>query len=494
MSKDVVERYFDSKGNEVFQRADNKIIINTSFPRDNKGRILWIDSIGLKVEYVYNNTTGEFEILNCDKGGVLTLKTDKFDVFSISTSNLKYCRIGKAIGLIDYSLLYGVGDIVNGLEILECIPSSGTRENFNRKSYKVKCIKDGYLYNVRESSLKQGIGCPVCSGRNPITGVNDLATMFPYLLKFIVDKEVAKTLMPTSHGKIMTRCPDCGFEKNMLILNLTRRGFSCPICGDGMSIPNKFTRSILKQLDTKFTPEKSFTWSNNKKYDVFISKSNCIIEAHGIQHYEQSTRGRSLKEEQENDKLKKQMALNNGIKHYITLDCRYSDLNWMKNSIINSELGLLFDLSKVDFVKAFKYAQSNIVKEVCAIRDKYHGNITSTKLCEITGIGKSTIIRYLKIGTECGFLKYPYSSIDEMRKTGSSNGKNLSKVVYMYDRQGKYIREFNSSEDAYKATNIPKANIYNSCANKSKPRSCYIWRYFKVDNILEYENQKEASD
>lgn len=483
------KRYFDKDGNEVFRNLDRMIIIDASFPRDSNNTILWDNTKGLKVKYIYKEVVGEFEILDYtnNNGRMLTIKTNKFDSFNISVTNLRYCRIGKAIGLIDYSSLYKVGDIVNGLKILECIPSFGTRKNFRRKSYVVKCTKDDYCYTVPENSLKQGYGCPVCSGRIPITGINDLATSFPYLLRFIVDKEAAKTLLPTSHVKIKTKCPDCGFEKNMLIVNLTRRGFSCPICGDGISIPNKFTRNILKQLNVEFIPEKSFSWSNNKKYDIFIPKLNCIIEAHGIQHYEQSSRGRSLKEEQENDKIKEQLAKDNGIEKYIIIDCRNSKLDWMKSSIINSELNLLFDLDKVDFVKAFEYALSNIVKEVCKIRDKHYGDITCTNLSNITGISKSTIIRYLKIGTECGFLKYPYCSIDEMRKTCSKNGKKLAKKVYMYDKAGNYMNEFNSSKDAFECTGISPNIIYNSCNKKSNPRDGYMWRYFKVCNILEYE-------
>ena len=52
-----------------------------------------------------------------------------------------------------------------------------------------------------------------------------------------------------------------------------------------------------------------------KSMIFYLPKYNCIIETHGLQHYEESSMtSRSLQEEIDNDLFKQEMALKNGIK------------------------------------------------------------------------------------------------------------------------------------------------------------------------------------
>jgi hypothetical protein len=61
---------------------------------------------------------------------------------------------------------------------------------------------------------------------------------------------------------------------------------------------------------------------------------------HGGQHYKSgfNISNRSLNEEQKNDLIKEKLAKKNGILHYIVIDSRRSTVEYIKNSIINSEL------------------------------------------------------------------------------------------------------------------------------------------------------------
>lgn len=45
------------------------------------------------------------------------------------------------------------------------------------------CPQCGYEWKASPSNRKKGSGCPCCSGRVPKSGVNDLATLHPELLK-----------------------------------------------------------------------------------------------------------------------------------------------------------------------------------------------------------------------------------------------------------------------------------------------------------------------
>lgn len=49
--------------------------------------------------------------------------------------------------------------------------------------------------------------------------------------------------MKYSHGSnkyVDCKCPNCGFEKQVMVSNLCRKGFKCPICSDGISYKEKY--------------------------------------------------------------------------------------------------------------------------------------------------------------------------------------------------------------------------------------------------------------
>jgi hypothetical protein len=130
-------------------------------------------------------------------------------------------------------------------------------------------------------------------------------------------------------------CDKCGHENSKWVYQMAYQGFSCEQCSDGISYPEKFFASLLNQIGIEYEKQKVFEWSKEvtsdwkslcgfKKYDFYISSFDCIIEVHGIQHHEESFKrikgARSLIEEQENDRLKKELAINNKIKHYIVID------------------------------------------------------------------------------------------------------------------------------------------------------------------------------
>jgi hypothetical protein len=58
------------------------------------------------------------------------------------------------------------------------------------------------------SRLRRGSGCPYCSGRIPVVGVNDLASTHPDLAAQLVDPDLARTVGAGSSKKLWWRCPD----------------------------------------------------------------------------------------------------------------------------------------------------------------------------------------------------------------------------------------------------------------------------------------------
>ncbi|HAT4302323.1 TPA: hypothetical protein I9089_002430 [Clostridium perfringens] len=243
-------------------------------------------------------------------------------------------------------------------------------------------------------------------------------------------------------------------------------------CRDGKSYPEKFMRSLLEQLNVDFEIEYSPSWIDNKRYDFYIKECNCIIEVHGKQHYDGSFKvkgGRTLEEEKQNDKHKKEVALLNGIKYYIELDCRESNMDYIKNSIINSELANLFDLSNINWTSCAKFSNKNIVKEVCDHWNNRSGDEMVGDLAKIFNLDRCTINRYLKKGTKLGWCEYDPRK--EKIKSALKNSSLCKKKVEIFkDNQSlgvfeSYKELAKQSEELF-GVKLLSQNISSVCAGR----------------------------
>lgn len=360
-------------------------------------------------------------IVLCEKHNKTFIKSED----NVNT-NCKLCALNdNRKNVEDREYKFEVGGIIhNNLLIVEKTFCK-SKGNSTVKAYKVKCLSDGYEYIKSEYHIEK-YNCPVCYNRLIIKGINDIATTHPHLIKYFLNIEDAYKYSYSSDKKVKIKCLNCGNINTVRIADLSKGEFGCSKCSDGISYPNKFVFNLLEQLDILFETEKTFDWSNNKRYDFYIPSLKCIIEAHGEQHYKETTLGRTLAEEQENDKLKQQLALENDIEHYIALDCRRSELEWIKESVINSELPTLFNFNKKDinWVKCHEISLKNIVKIICD--DYKSGNYTTYDLSIKYKKHKSTIVKYLVKGTK---LKWcDYNSELELLKTRSNlnhDGKEI---------------------------------------------------------------------
>ena len=220
----------------------------------------------------------------------------------------------------------------------------------------------GNIRSVSGSNLKYGnsnsCGClesEMTKKRNRETKCiyGKLKDEAPNLVKYLENKENGE-LTIGSQEKVNCICPKCKESKIIPLYRLYERGFNCPNCSSKVSYPNRFIFKLLKQLNIQFETEEVFDWAKNKRYDFYILILNCIIEAHGMQHYKDSSWS-TVQFQQENDALKENLALSNGIVNYIQLDCRKSNMEYIKQSILNNEkMGELFDLTKIDWNKIDK--------------------------------------------------------------------------------------------------------------------------------------------
>lgn len=337
---------------------------------------------------------------------------------------------------------FKVGDVVNGLEVTEIITDRELKE------YKYKCITCGYENSKNEYDLEK-YGCGCCKGSVVVEGINDIPTTDPWMIPYFQGGyDEAKQYRKSSHAKIYPICPQCGTIKNKKIMInqlYYRKDIGC-ICSDGISIPEKFVYHLLKSVEVEFEYQYRPEWNREKFYDFYIKDLNMIVEANGGQHYKLA----KLWEDnasipiKENDRIKREKALNNGITKYIQLDLRNSDLEWMKNSIENSELYTILNLKgfNIDYVEIFRKSLKSICVDVC----KDWANIKDTQvLADKYKVARGTIIKYLHKGTQLGLCNYDskVNRIDSLKKIKYHYN---SKKILVFDGE-KLIGEYNSMTD-----------------------------------------------
>jgi len=93
------------------------------------------------------------------------------------------------------------------------------------------CSRCGYEWEASPLNRSKGVGCPCCSGRVPKTGVNDLRTLYPELVReWDYSKNTGlqpECFLPGSGKKVWWKCKVCGHEWEATIHSRTK-GSGCP--------------------------------------------------------------------------------------------------------------------------------------------------------------------------------------------------------------------------------------------------------------------------
>lgn len=477
-----------------------KIFLDNLPKRGNTNQINWKASIGYKVKFIYDDIKGEIEIVDYD-GKYLYIRYQDDKPFKIYYGGLQQCCLGKLLNKITKEFKVEIGqtfkDNKRDLTIIDREYRPIVRENGyieNKKWYKYKCNVCGYDEGwIVEEKLSEGNGCSCCHGFTIVEGINDIPTTAPWMVKFFQGGyDEAKLYTEVSGQKIYPVCHDCGRIKNKSITISTiyrDHSIGC-ICSDSISYSEKIMYSVLEQIGLDFITQlnkTTFKWCQEYRYDFYFkyNDESYIIETHGIQHYKNSKRGRTLEKEQENDKIKYNLAIKNGIKkdNYIVINCRTSGLEWIKNNVLkNKELNELFNLSKIDWLKCEEFALSNLVKQVCDLK-KDNSELTITDIVNITKLSRSTIWRYLKKGTKLGWCNYnPKEEMDKNNKNTGIQIKNiLSKPVEMFKdniSQGIFLsaRELSTQSEHLFNIKLDNSSIGRACKSH-KTYKGYEFKY-----------------
>lgn len=271
--------------------------------------------------------------------------------------------------------------------------------------------KELHVWYSTPHDILSGYGCPYCSGQQVLKGYNDLWTTNPDVAKMLKDPSAGYSLSRGSKQKTEWLCPDCGTVKISTPKQVVNFGLACPTCSDKISYPNKFIVSLLSQVDVEtFSPEWSPEWIGQYSYDVyFISSGNeYIVEMDGgIGHgnIDFKTKGRDV------EGLKRDIVKDNAAKqHGITLiriDCNYTKtqerLEYVKQSILNSELNKILDLSCVDWNRCNQYATKSLHMKAARL---YDNGLSIREISKKLYVSYDSVYQWLKRLAKEGLCSY----------------------------------------------------------------------------------------
>ena len=279
------------------------------------------------------------------------------------------------------------------------------------------------------------------------------------------------------------KCLACDNKYTRSEYHLSDRGVKCPKCGDGISYPNKFVYSLLSQIGCGFESEFVFDNEKGKRYDFYISDTNSIIEVHGIQHYEDTGfGGRTLKEEQKNDRVKEKIAIKNGITNYIEIDARKAELLWIKDSILKSNLNKLYDLSKVDWEQCHEFAVNSLIYDVCLKFEDGDSSITK-KIADEFGISRTTVVKYLKMGNDFGWCNYDPDKIQSLNSTQKNKLKAKSIICLETGEEFESASECSRVSIDVFGVKLIQSKITSVCNGLSKSHKGYTFKYINSNDV-----------
>ena len=316
------------------------------------------------------------------------------------------------------------------------------RENKHIKKYLCECSNCHNSSWKQEKYLKRciygkpntnGFSCRKCRVMSKEKNFVSIAESDPWAIELFSSKENAYNVSRGSGKYLLFRCPVCKEEKKIQVKQVIRdHGVKCQKCTDGFSYPNKFGLALLKQLPVKnLQTEFSDEWTNNKRYDFSFEYGNIhyLLEMDGEMHYNMCF-NQDLNEIKKNDKIKDELALVNNCK-LIRINCMESDFQYIKSSILESELNNIFDLSLIDWGKIKKDCLKNKIIE---INDYYNQNKNKTvaEIAAVFNLSYATVSKYLKICAEMNLNDY--MTVVEKHK------KNCPIVLDLY-KQGYSIKK-----------------------------------------------------
>lgn len=311
------------------------------------------------------------------------------------------------------------------------------------------CSTCNQNYKTKIAHRSNGSGCPYCNKHSPrlTVGVNDIATTHPHLVRLMEYPSDAHKYSVGTKKKVKWKCPTCQTslgEKTPY--QIIKNKVLCALCSHSASFPERIMLSYLIKSKHKFSHDRATEWSNNKRYDFFIKDLDLIIETHGIQHY-------TDEKQKVNDAYKRELALNNGVKHYFEIDARKSDIGFIATSIKNSGLEKVLNHS-------FKKEEiSSLLKEdmLIKIAQKWDLGDTIISISEEFGLNRNVIAQ----------------KVDNAIKLGLCSRKKENPILQV-SKDGSVVKSWESPKEI---VSNKEFNTWNTNILYQKEKFClgYYW-------------------
>ncbi len=360
-------------------KVTDREFIKNEFPTSNNGKIIWRETIGKKFSIKYNGVIYNFKVTKYDKEKRLVYfvkENEEDNELYMSPSNLINCNIGFIVGHLTTNFKYNINDEINGYVIKEQLRVKKNNGKSYR-AYRLECLKDGYENIVSENDLDDGYGCPVCSNKIIIKGINDMWTTNPELASLLADSNDGYIYCENTNKKVDWICPNCkNIVRQKSIAYIKRKmDVNCPFCNDGFSYPEKLMCNILSFFNIEFIhhyriPNQYFIFNGKQyipEYDFYfeINSKKYIVETDGDFHNKiHSKSNYTIEQIKEIDNSKDVLASKNNIE-IIRIDCKESNYDYILNSTKNSILNDLFDLSILNKDELNKKSYSSKLIEAC---------------------------------------------------------------------------------------------------------------------------------
>ncbi|MGN8817913.1 hypothetical protein ACTNEN_06275 [Oribacterium sp. HCP28S3_H8] len=383
--------------------------------------LLWNKAAELrsKVPFHYESNDGILVIEGINKS-IVTVSFNN-QTKTISKGSLKKCNLKEFLGIYSSDFKYPVGyHFMHGATNITFIDQIRNPKT-GRKAYRYKCNRCGQEGTADEYNLTDKGVCKICSNKEIIVGINDLATTDSWMVPYFVDTSLTKSISSGSTIRVLVKCPYCGKIKKMKPDTLKRTHSIGCTCGDGFSYPAKFMHNVLEQLVIKdqiqsFKTEFSAPWLGKRRFDfmVLMPDKKFFIEidgglGHGNKVIDSSVSPETtLKIDSEKDRLANEHNF-----QVIRIRALESNCIYMKQSI-SKGLDGIFDLRDIEWVKADKFAVSNLTREVCKYYES-HKPISTKSVGKHFHLSSGTVLRYIHIGEKFQWCKYDYDSLNKRR-------------------------------------------------------------------------------
>ena len=396
----------------------------------------WKNAAGISVPFIYNKTQGSIDIVSVYKNTRgdwrLIVQNGNCERHDVLSYHFIRGKLGSCIGINTKKFKLTVGQRIQDIgkngqcrDITITNTYRATLNAFTGKFADYYCNTcDTEITRVRESVIVDGVGCSACSGKTT-TVANSILNKASWMIDYFVGGEdEAKKYMPNSNIALQFKCPYCSrtTDKAIPVYQVySRNSIGCPCRDKSISFSEKFAfylfRSLIGERYEKEVTKTRLPWCGSYRYDGMILPVNVapsesitdssdviLVELHGKQHYEDkcsfgNKKSQSLADVQKNDRVKKEVAIKNGVKpeKYIVIDCRKTTKKELVHSFVDSGVLELIGYNNNDVKWDEIYAQAlrSMEKEILNYANENPYETTSIIASKFS-VSSGTVRRVLK--------------------------------------------------------------------------------------------------